>query len=59
MYHILFTYIMYDPHNLELCTMYVSDIIYLRVLLTLCMYKFSRCYDIVFHGFFFLFTIFW
>jgi hypothetical protein len=50
---------MYDPHNLELCTMYVSDIIYLRVLLTLCMYKFSRCYDIVFHGFFFLFTIFW
>jgi hypothetical protein len=57
MYHELFTCTMYDFYGLELCTMYDSHDIYLRVLWTICMYKFSRCH-VVFHGFFVLFTDF-
>jgi hypothetical protein len=50
---------MYDSHDLKLCTMYDSHCVYLRVLWTICMYKFRRCHAVVFHGFFFPFTEFW
>jgi hypothetical protein len=59
MYHGLFICTMYDSHGLKLCTMYDSHGIYLRVLWTICMYKFSRCHAVVFHGFFVPFTDFW
>jgi hypothetical protein len=49
---------MYDSHDVELCTMYDSHSVYLRVLWTICMYKFSICHDVVFHGFFFSLTDF-
>jgi hypothetical protein len=42
---------MYDYYGLELCTMYDSHDVYLYVLLTIYMYKFSRCYIVVFYGF--------
>jgi hypothetical protein len=38
--------------------MYDSHGVYLRVLWTICMYKFSRCHVIVFHSFFVPFTDF-
>jgi hypothetical protein len=59
MYHELFTCLMYDFYGLELCTIYDSHVIYLRVLWTICIYKFSRCHAVVFHDFFVLFTNFW
>jgi hypothetical protein len=43
---------MHDSYGLELRTMYDSHSVYLRVLWTICMYKFSRCHVIIFHGFF-------
>jgi hypothetical protein len=49
---------MYDSYGLELCNMYDSHGIYLRVLWAICMYKFSRCYVVVFHGFSFYLPIF-
>jgi hypothetical protein len=49
---------MYDSYSLELCTMYDSRDIYLRVLRTICIYKFSRYHVVVFHGFFVPFTEF-
>jgi hypothetical protein len=49
---------MYDSHGVELCTMYDSHSVYLCVLWTICMYKFSRCHAIIFHGFFFPLTNF-
>jgi hypothetical protein len=58
MYYGLFECIMYDSHGLELCTMHDSYGIYLCVLLTNCMYKFSRCHAIIFHNFFVPFTDF-
>jgi hypothetical protein len=42
---------MYASHGVDLCTMYDSHGVYLCILLTICMYKFSRCHAIVFHGF--------
>jgi hypothetical protein len=42
---------MYDSYGLELCTMYDSHDVYLRVLWTICMYKFSRCHIVIFHVF--------
>jgi hypothetical protein len=48
MYHELFACTMYDSHALVLCTVYDSHDIYLRVLLTIYMYKFSRCDIVVF-----------
>jgi hypothetical protein len=59
MYYGLFACTMYDSHGLELCTMYDSHDVDLRVLWTICIYKFSRYHIVVFHGFFFLFTDFW
>jgi hypothetical protein len=44
---------MYDSYSLELCTIYDSHGVYLRVLWTICMYKFSRCHVVIFHGFLF------
>jgi hypothetical protein len=43
---------------LSLCNMYASHSVYLRVLLTIYMYKFSRCQCRCFSRFFFLFTDF-
>jgi hypothetical protein len=45
-------------HGMDLCTMCDFHGVYLRVLHTICMYKFSRCHVIVFHGFFFPMTDF-
>jgi hypothetical protein len=42
MYHELFIYTVHNFYGLELCTIYDSHDIYLRVLWTICMYKFSR-----------------
>jgi hypothetical protein len=58
MYHGLFACIMYASNCLELCTMYDSHGVYLRVLWTICMYKFSTTHVIVFHDFFVPFTEF-
>jgi hypothetical protein len=58
MYHGLFACIMYASNCLELCTMYDSHGVYLCVLWTICMYKFSTTHVVVFHGFFILFTEF-
>jgi hypothetical protein len=58
MYHELFACIVYDFYGLELCTMYDSHGVYLCVLWTICVYKFSRCHVIAFHGFFVPFTDF-
>jgi hypothetical protein len=49
---------MYDSYGVDLCTMYDSYDVYLRVLWTICMYKFSRCHAVVFHDFFFPMTDF-
>ena len=54
----LFICIMYASHGVDLCTMYDSHGVYLCILLTICMYKFSRCHVVVFHGFFVPFTDF-
>jgi hypothetical protein len=43
---------MYDSHNVDLCNMCDSHGVYLRVLWTIYMDKFSRCHVIVFHDFF-------
>jgi hypothetical protein len=43
---------MYDFHGVELYTIYDSHDVYLHVLQTIYMYKFSRCHAIIFHGFF-------
>jgi hypothetical protein len=51
MHHKLFVCTMYDSYGLELCTMYDSHDVYLRVLWTICMYKFSRCHIVIFHVF--------
>jgi hypothetical protein len=59
MYHELFACTVYDFYGLELCTMYDSYDVYLRVLWTICIYKFSRCHVVVFHGFFVPFIDFW
>jgi hypothetical protein len=58
MYHRFFICTMYDSYGLELCIMYDSHGVYLRVLWTICMYKFSRCHVVVFHSFFVPFTEF-
>jgi hypothetical protein len=58
MYHGLFACIMYASNCLELCTMYDSHGVYLRVLWTICMYKFSTTHVVIFHGFFVPFTEF-
>jgi hypothetical protein len=58
MYHELFVCIMYDFYGLELCTMYDSHIVYLRILCIIYMHKFSRCHVVVFHDFFVPFTDF-
>jgi hypothetical protein len=52
MYHKLFACIIYASNCLELCTMYDSHGIYLRVLWTICMYKFSITHVVVFDSFF-------
>jgi hypothetical protein len=57
-YHGLFACTIYDSHGLELCTMCDSHCVYLHVLWTIYMYKFSRCHVIVFYDFFFSFTDF-
>jgi hypothetical protein len=49
---------MYDSYGLELCTMYDSYDVYLRVLWTIYMYKFSIYHIVVFTGFFIPFTDF-
>jgi hypothetical protein len=49
----LFVCTMYNSHGLEWCTIYNSHGVYLRVLWTICMYKFSSCHTVVFHGFLF------
>jgi hypothetical protein len=49
---------MYDFYGLELCIMYDSHVVYLRVLWTICMYKFSRCHIVGFHDFLFHLPIF-
>jgi hypothetical protein len=49
---------MYDSHGLELCTIYDSHDVYLRVLWTICMYKFSTCHVVIFTGFSFHLLIF-
>jgi hypothetical protein len=49
---------MYDSYDLDLCNMYGSRGVDLRVLWTICMYKFSKYNVIVFHGFFISFTDF-
>jgi hypothetical protein len=51
MYHRLFICTMYDFYGLKLCTMYDSHSVYLRVLWTICMYKFNRSHVVVFHIF--------
>jgi hypothetical protein len=43
---------MYDYHDVDLCIMYDSHNVYLRVLWTICIYKFSRYHVVVFHEFF-------
>jgi hypothetical protein len=58
MYHGLFACIMYASNCLKLCTMYDSHGVYLCVLWTICMYKFSTTHVVVFHGFFVPFTEF-
>jgi hypothetical protein len=50
---------MYDSTSFELCTMYNSLGVYLRLLWTIYMDKLNRCHVIVFHSFLFLFTDFW
>jgi hypothetical protein len=57
MYHGLFACTVYDSYSLELCTMYDSHDV-LRVLYIIYMYKFSRCYVIIFHCFSFHLPIF-
>jgi hypothetical protein len=52
MYHKLFACIIYASNCLELCTMYDSHGVYLCVLWTICMYKFSITHVVVFHSFF-------
>jgi hypothetical protein len=47
-----YLYVLCITHDVDLGTMCDSHCVYLRVLWTICMYKFSRCYTI-FHGFFF------
>jgi hypothetical protein len=42
---------MNDSHDMYLCTMYDSYGVYLNILCTICMYKFSTCYTIIFHNF--------
>jgi hypothetical protein len=42
----------YASNCLKLCTMYDSHGVYLRVLWTICMYKFSITHVVVFHDFF-------
>jgi hypothetical protein len=49
---------MYASNCLELCSMYDSHGVYLCVLWTICMYKFSTTHAVVFHGFFVPFTEF-
>jgi hypothetical protein len=49
---------MYDFHGVNLCTMYDSHDVYLYVLWTIYMYKFSRYHVVVFHIFFFPMTDF-
>jgi hypothetical protein len=49
---------MYDFYGLELCIMYDSLVVYLRVLWIICMYKFSRCHIVGFHGSLFHLPIF-
>jgi hypothetical protein len=46
-------------YGLDLCTMYNSYGVYLCVLWTICRYKFSRCYVIIFQGIFVPFIDFW
>jgi hypothetical protein len=58
MYHKLFVFIVYDFYGLELCTMYDSYVVYLCVLWIICMYKFIRCYVVVFYDFSFHLPIF-
>jgi hypothetical protein len=54
MYHELITYTVYDFYDLELCTMYDSHDVYLRVI-----FAYTNLVDvIIFHGFFVLFTDF-
>jgi hypothetical protein len=43
---------MYDSHGVDLCIMYDSHDVYLRILCTICMYKFSRYHTVIFHDFF-------
>jgi hypothetical protein len=47
-----YLYVLCITHDVDLGTMCDSHCVYLCVLWTICMYKFSRCYTI-FHGFFF------
>jgi hypothetical protein len=47
--HVLY---MYDSHGVDLCTMCDSHSVYLRLLWTICMYKFSRYHNIALHSFF-------
>jgi hypothetical protein len=49
---------MYDSYGLELCTMYDSYDVYLRVLWTIYMYTISIYHIVVFTGFFIPFTDF-
>jgi hypothetical protein len=52
MYHELFACTVYNFYGLKLCTMYDSHGVYLRILWTIYMYKFSRCHVVIFHDFF-------
>jgi hypothetical protein len=57
MYYELFACTVNDFYGLKLCTMYDSHDLYLRVLWTICIYKFSICH-VIFHDFFISFINF-
>jgi hypothetical protein len=56
MYYALFICTIYDSRGVDLYIMCDSNGVYLHVLRTICMYKFSRYHVIIFHTFFFPMT---
>jgi hypothetical protein len=58
MYYELFACTVYNFYGLGLYTMFDSHDVYLCVLYTICMYKFSRCHIVVFTIFLFHLPIF-
>jgi hypothetical protein len=59
MYYGLFACTIYDSHGVDLYTIYDSHSVYLCVLCTICMYKFSRCHAVIFYVFSFPMPDFW